>query len=312
MTYNILSFDGGGIRGLFSARILARLEQRAPGLLSGAQLIAGASTGGIIALGLAAGMTPEELVALYQTKANDIFDDSWLDNVLDIGNLTGAQYGSGRLKRLITAEFERRRGKRTLGDLEKRVLIPSFDLDNSDAPRARSPRRWKAKFFHNFPGGDSDGAELIVDVALRTTAAPSYFPSYQGYIDGGVVTNNPSVAALAQALHPTTGRQQLQDIRLLSIGTGQNPTFIAGKSLDWGWGQWARPLVSLMIDGVMDVAHYQCTQILDAGYHRIDTELPAPIALDATDAVRLRQLLDAADTYDLDAAVAWISAHWGV
>ena len=64
-----------------------------------------------------------------------------------------------------------------------------------------SKRHWKPKFFHNLErGGSKDGGELVVDVALRTSAAPTYFPSYQGYVDGGVVANNPTMAALAQAL----------------------------------------------------------------------------------------------------------------
>jgi patatin-like phospholipase/acyl hydrolase len=300
--YRILTIDGGGIRGIFAARVLHRLEQSSPGLIARVNLLAGTSTGGIIALGLAGGLSPDDLVRLYRDHAKDVFDDSWLDDLRDIGGVIGADYDNKKLKRVLERQF----GTKRLRDLSKRVLVPAFDLDNGDDPRRdpAAPRAWKAKFFHNFPGPDSDGAESVVDVALRTSAAPTYFPSYQGYIDGGVVANNPAVAALAQAIHPATGGQKLDDVRLLSIGTGFNPTFIRGTRLDWGYAQWARPLITLMIDGVMGVADYQCKQLLRECYHRIDLRLPRAIPLD--DTKNVRELIVLADRLDLTAAKRWV------
>jgi len=187
--YRILSVDGGGIRGLYAAVLLDRLTLEVPTLVDRVDLVAGTSTGGIIALGLAHGLAPADLVALYRDRAKEIFDDSWLDDLKDLGGLTGADYDNENLKKLLGEIF----GKRTtLKQLKKRVLVPTFDLDNeSPAP---GKRMWKPKFFHNYPGPDSDGEELVVDVALRTSAAPTYFPTYQGYIDGAVVANNPAMA----------------------------------------------------------------------------------------------------------------------
>ena len=182
-----------------------------------------------------------------------------------------------------------------LKDLSKKVLIPSFQLDNQ-APQA-GQRHWKLKFFHNFPGPDSDGEELVVDVALRTSAAPVYFPSYQVYVDGGVVANDPSMAALAQALDGQTGGQALADVQILSIGTGSNPTYIAGHDLDWGVAQWAKPLVNLMIDGVMGVAEYQCARLLGDRYFRLEPQLPKPVGMD--DASAVGDLLLAASSVDI-------------
>src|SRR5207247_1022241 len=177
--YCILSVDGGGIRGLYAAVLLDRLTREVPTLVDRADLVAGTSTGGIIALGLAHGLAPADLVALYRDRAKAIFDDSWLDDLKDLGGLTGADYDNDKLK----TRMEDVLGKKTrLKQLKKRVLVPTFDLDNESPDPGK--RMWKPKFFHNYPGPDSDGGELVVDVALRTSAAPTYFPTYQGYIDG--------------------------------------------------------------------------------------------------------------------------------
>ena len=179
--YRILSFDGGGIRGLVTLAILKRLEAQIPNLIQRANLLAGTSTGGIIALGLAAGKSVDELISLYRDNGERIFDDSWFDDLRDIGGLIGADYDQKNLEQILKGIFKGLR----LKDLGKRVLIPSFNLDNGD--RDERKRTWNPKFFHNFPGEDSDGDESVVEVALDTSAAPTYFPTHGTYIDGGVV-----------------------------------------------------------------------------------------------------------------------------
>jgi patatin-like phospholipase/acyl hydrolase len=301
MSYRVVSFDGGGIRGIVSARLLERLTRSVPALLDGIDLVAGTSTGGLIALALAAGKTPAHIVDVYRNDAEQIFDDSFLDNVRDLGRIRGADYSLKRLRRTL----ERELGERRLSHLTKRVLIAAFDLDNEAVGAERS---WKAKFFHNFPGEDSDGGRRAVDVGLATSAAPTYFPSHLGFIDGGVVAANPSVAALAQALDPRAGNQSLDDVRLLSIGTGRNPVYIRGSKHDWGYAQWAQFLPRIFIDGVAGVADFQCRQILGARYLRIDPRLPRKIDMD--DISHLEELTRIADGEDLTAAIAWIGAQF--
>jgi patatin-like phospholipase/acyl hydrolase len=172
MSYRILSFDGGGVRGVYTAVLLERLSQQVPTMLTKVDLLAGTSTGGIIALGLAAGHLPAELVALYRDNASKIFDDSWLRDLADLHGLAGAEYDNNNLKQILTQIFATTR----LEQLNKKVLVPSFQLDNQEQQAGK--RMWKPKFFHNYPGPDSDGGELAVDVALRTSAASIYFPSY--------------------------------------------------------------------------------------------------------------------------------------
>jgi uncharacterized protein len=296
--YYILSLDGGGIRGVLTASLLERLEEKQPGFLKKVDLFAGTSTGGILSLALAWGMTASEARDLYVNLGNVVFADTLWDNIKDLGNLRGAQYSTGPIQQELTKVF----GDAKLSDLPKNVLISSFDLDNQRSDPVR--RHWKPKFFHNFPTEDSDGDEMIVDVALRTSAAPTYFPSYQRYIDGGVIANNPALCAVAQALHPATGKQQLDNIRMLSVGTGYSPNFIDRENADWGLVQWAPHLISIMMEGAVGLAHYQSTQLLGDCYYRINPRLPVQIALDGTKQVTLMRRL-AAD-YDLEEAGIWM------
>ncbi|MCU0689603.1 MAG: patatin-like phospholipase family protein, partial [Phycisphaerales bacterium] len=241
----MLSIDGGGVRGIFAARVVARLDEARPGWRDRVRLYAGTSTGSIIAAGLADSRTPTELVELYRTQARAIFDDSFIDDLADLGRATGADYELTNLRRVLTELF----GTRLLRSLGARVLIPAVELDGQVEFGRRTVRRFKPKFFHNFRGSDSDGAEKIVDVVTRSCAAPTYFPSEQGYIDGGVVANNPSMCALAQALSRDGLNAAIDELSLISIGTGIDEVYVdAGRSgrLNWGWGQWARPLVSIM------------------------------------------------------------------
>ena len=281
MTYRILSLDGGGIRGYFTCGVLERLLAKRPGLLAGIDLIAGTSTGGIIALGLGRGMTPTQLKQLYRTRGAEIFDDGWFPISTDLGGIAGADYDNDGLKRILAETF----GKATLGTLGKRVLIPAYDLHDAAAViEGVRTATGKPKFFHNFPGPGSDAGELLVDVALATSAAPTYFPTHKGYIDGGVHANNPAMAALAQAIHAKTGGQQLGDVLLLSIGTVIQPAYIDGDK-DWGVTQWAKPLVNILLDAGMQNVNYQCTQLLGDRFVRVNAVNPAkaPFRLDMDD-----------------------------
>jgi len=301
--YHILSLDGGGICGVLTAKLLERLEMAYPGFLSKVDMIAGTSTGGILALGLAAGLTPKEIGRLYEESSTTVFADSVWDSIRDLGKLTGADYSNEPLKRAILELI----GEITLGDLQKRVLVSSFDLDN-EPQEPGVLRTWKPKFFHNFPGKESDADEQVVDVALRTGAAPAYFPIYQGYIDGGVVANNPSMCALAQALHPETGGQKLRQVTLLSIGTGIHSRFLPEQDADWGLVQWAPHLISLMIEGNVGLADYQCKQFLGKRYLRINPMLPKRIGMDRVDQIPL--LKEVAEKENLDDAIEWLKRYY--
>jgi uncharacterized protein len=302
-TYRILSLDGGGIRGLYTAVLLNRLAQIVPGFTDRADLLAGTSTGGILALGLAKGISTQALVDLYQDNGAAIFSRSVWHEIRDLGEIVGAKYDNQELIKIIQTTF----GNATLsGLLPRHVLIPSFDLDNQAPPP--NTRTWKPKFFHNYVGPQSDGSQKITDVALRTSAAPTYFPVYQGFVDGGVVANNPSMAALAQAIDTATGKQQLADLRLFSIGTGLSPQFVSGDRLNWGLAQWAHLLANMVIEGMMGVADYECARLLGNNYFRLAPALPDPVPLDS--AVQIGALIADANQVDITAAANWLQANF--
>jgi patatin-like phospholipase/acyl hydrolase len=290
--YRILALDGGGMRGLFSAKLLDRLEVGRPGLVAKFDLFAGTSTGGLVALLLASGRSPSEIVNSYEHFGPKIFSTwKFIPSGLPVWFLMSfglllAKYGNRNLREALVDEFGE---NTTLGDLEKQVLITSFDLDYGEnlksplRPGYHGNRTWKPKFFHNFPGEGSDADELVVDVAMRTIAAPVYFPAYQGYIDGAIAANNPSFVALMQAVYSSPSPSpSLTDIALLSLGTGNFDQFIAGKRLDWGMSQWASRLLEISLDSVSSMTDWQCRKMLEARYHRLNPDLGKKIDLDAT------------------------------
>ena len=137
--FRILSCDGGGIRGVLTAVLLNRLSTAYPALLQDRPgtitMFAGTSTGGIIALGLAAGLTPVQMRDLYVTNGKLIFDSSWTHDVVEIGGLSGSKYDNLNLKQILQETF----GAQKLKDLHSRVLIASFSLDNQRADLHRVP-----------------------------------------------------------------------------------------------------------------------------------------------------------------------------
>lgn len=304
--YRILSIDGGGVRGIIPAIVIERLEREVPGWLDRVDLIAGTSSGGLTALALAHGLGAGQIRRLYAERGPRIFEDSWLDDVRDVGKLFGAQYNASNLVR----EFRRVFGGATLGRLSSRVLVAAFDLDN----QAEDPemRQWKPKLFHNFPGRGSDRRELAYRVAAYTCAAPTYFASVGGYIDGGLYANNPSMCALAQSQDARAfGRPpRIGDVALLSLGTGTSLKYVRGKSLDWGYFQWARPLIEITMDGVSGVADYQCGRMLGRNYHRLAPTFPPGTVIPMDAARRVPELVAFANAIDLRGTARWLRRRW--
>jgi patatin-like phospholipase/acyl hydrolase len=304
--YHILSLDGGGIRGLLTSILLDRLATAVPGYLDHFQLFAGTSTGGVLALAFAAGYTPAEAHQIYLTSGAAVFAGTAATEGRERGQ-TAALYSNENLKASLASIF----GDRTLADLPKRVLVPAFDLDN-EAAGPVAPRTWKLKFFHNFPGPDSDGHERVVDVAMRTTAAPIYFPIYQGFVDGGVVVKNPAMCALAQAIDQATGGQALADVALLAAGTGRNAAFmdLSDDDGDWGAVQWSAGmrLLAVTMGNDVDMVDYQCRRFLGERYHRLDPLLSESVYLDGI--AELRRLVEVARTEDLAGTTAWLQRYF--
>ena len=212
----ILSIDGGGIRGVFPAAFLAAIEDSLPNPIgSYFDLITGTSTGGIIAIGLAMGLSAKEILALYEERGPDIFEQDkngahglfrkFRRNAN--GAVLGPKYKPAVLREALIGTL----GDRRIGDARTRLMIPAWH------PQTR--RVYIFKTAHH-PRLETDYMSLAVDAALATSAAPTYFPQHVtedevGLVDGGVWANNPTGYAVAEAMG--TLEWPKEDIRVLSI-----------------------------------------------------------------------------------------------
>ena len=180
-------------------------------------LIAGTSTGGILALGMGAGMTAGEALQMYLEQGHQVFPSNERGLSGRIRRLVSAQYDRRALDRLLTQRF----GGKTLRESKCRLLIPSTEGRNGGG--------WVFKTPHH-PDYRLDGDELMSSVASATSAAPTYFTPFQRrghtFLDGGIWANNPTMAALFEALSCFTTRRE--DVRILSIGCGQKQFQVTG------------------------------------------------------------------------------------
>ncbi|MFC3203506.1 CBASS cGAMP-activated phospholipase [Alteromonas oceani] len=214
--FNILSLSGGGIRGVFTASVLAQLESyiiEEKGLTgtvaeeySIAQhfdMICGTSIGGIIALSLASGLTAREVAQTMLTHRLTIFPKkmSWL-------RLFHPLYKAQSLKAVLDTLFQTKR----IGELEKYVLVPAISLTNGQIRAFKTPHH---------PHLRTDYKLSLVDVALATSAAPTYFPVHQieseRFVDGGLAANSPVLMGLMEAKYYLG--LPLSDVYVMQVGT---------------------------------------------------------------------------------------------
>jgi hypothetical protein len=230
----ILTIDGGGIKGVFPAAFLAGLEDQLGGPVADYfDLIAGTSTGGIIAIGLGLGLTSREILRLYCENANRIFPRG---RGLPGRGVFRAKYANSALRQVLTEVF----GEQVLGESSTRLVIPSLNLA---AEKVHIYRTSHAASAFN------DGRVRAVDVALATVAAPSYFPihlSPEGvpFIDGSLWACNPVGLAVIEALG-TLGWAR-EKIRVLSLGCTSSPLNIAWKKrTSFGSSYWGARLADV-------------------------------------------------------------------
>lgn len=212
----ILCIDGGGLLGTFPAAFLAALEERVERPIGQYfDLIAGTSTGGIIALGLGLGLQASEILRLYRDRGAEIFGQHHdpLKNALfrqlrKIRWLRRAKYDSEKLREILVEVF----GEKHIGDASTRLVIPAW------SPTAGAVYIYKTA--HHFRL-KTDYKELVVDAALATAAAPTYFQAHMtkhdvGLVDGGVWANNPIGIAVVEAI--TLLDWPRDSIHVLSLG----------------------------------------------------------------------------------------------
>ena len=282
------------------ATLVKRLTDEFPDLLNEVALFAGTSTGSVVALTLASGNTADTLVSFYsEENLRYAFSPSRM-------NVFRPKYHNAHFKELLESHFP---GNPKLRDLKYGLLAPSFKLDN------QKKKDWCPVFFNNFPSSHHLD-DLVVDVALRSAAAPTIFPSHQGFIDGGMVANNPSTVAVCYALGHAEPRPALDDVRVLSIGTGLSPSIINLDTGRWGVLQWmlnpfrkpSEPLLNILFDGVVEADAMMSKHLLNPRYHRLNPPLAQPTSLDDWKAIP--QLIKTAEDFDLTSTFQWIEKHW--
>lgn len=262
--FQILSLDGGGIKGLFSAAVLARLEEDlGVRVVDHFDLIAGTSTGGIIALGLGLGLSPREIVEFYTTHGPRIFNQiKWLSSKK---HFFTRKYPQKPLKEALRTCF----GEKLLGESKKRLLITSYDLDRDEVYIFKTPHHPRLKRDHSVEAWK---------VGLATSAAPTFFECCREVdgvrlIDGGVWANNPIGVAIAEATSMLG--VQVSQLSVLSLGTS-DAVVLRGKKLNrGGLLAWAKTAPDLIIRGQTIGAHTQALHLLgQEKVQRINPKVP--------------------------------------
>lgn len=224
------------------------------------------------------------MLALYADHGNEIFARSFWNGITSVGGLGDEQYSEKPVERLLKQYL----GDATLTDCIKPVVITTYDIERRE-PYFFKTRRAKESLDRN---------HLLRDAARATSAAPTFFepavvksmarrPTRRVLIDGGVFVNNPALAGFIEAV--SMGHTP-EEIVVASLGTGIATREIPyEKAKNWGALGWARPVISVMMDGQADSADFHLRQLLPdekmgpaQRYYRFDTELE--LALDDMDA----------------------------
>lgn len=281
--FQVLALDGGGAKGLFTAHLLACLEADLNLKVRDAfDLIVGTSTGGIIALALGAGLDPHEIVKHYKTLTMAVFPPSRRRGLGKLRGWRSTTYNASPLQAALKDIL----GDRRLGDSDKRLVVPSYDLQAGGVHLFKTPHHERLK---------RDWKVSMVDVGLATAAAPTFLPAHQmeGHrlVDGGVWANNASVVGIAEAVSMLD--VPLSAIRLLNVGTLEATTehsdkLDRGGKIPWGLAGGLDVFMRANAKGAQGLAAHL---ISPDRFSRFDAIVPGGIyALDEADPTKLQGL----------------------
>jgi patatin-like phospholipase/acyl hydrolase len=291
----VLAIDGGGIRGIIPATILIEIQKRLSlDLFKVFDLIAGTSTGGIIALGIGTRCknngpySPSELLDLYVQNGPEIFKKNLLTPERQV---ILPKYSPDALESALAQFFQDAEFQSALTPL----LISSYDL------QGQVPFFFKS---HRIAGDPTYNWKLT-DIARATSAAPTFFSPLhltrdgQDYalVDGGIFVNNPSMAAYAEArgLYPDATQ-----FIVVSVGTGDRQDRITYASAkDWGLLGWARQIVPVFMDSVSEAVDYELNALPGCTYHRLQVPhlQEASSDMDNVEPLNLENLQSVAEEY---------------
>lgn len=295
-TFNILAFDGGGLKGTLSISILERIQKDFSEIVRTTNMIGGTSTGSLIALALAYGVSSSKIKELYSIKNSKyIFDKSYSEMIRP-------KYNSKHLKEVLLEIFPE---SLKLKDLGKLVVVPSFYIGSETSS-------WKPIFYNNIPNSDTEDAR-VVDVAMSSSAAPVFFPTYNNHIDGGIIATDPSLSCVLYAMGKELSKKS-SNIRLLSIGTGYNYNSIKEDTTSWGAIDWIiskdpdLPIISITLEGNSQTSQIFSKKLLEDNYFRINPKIDKDIAMDNYD--EIEYLTEVGKSCDLGETFKWLNERW--
>lgn len=325
--FKILSIDGGGIRGIVPAKILAEIEKRT-GKLKGRpegmractlfNLIAGTSTGGILAAGLTMPNSDtqepkykaEDLINIYKERGKEIFYEPFIEKIMKLDDISRPKYSSDGRDRVLKEFF----GNTPLQNALTEVFVTSYDIQlrtpvffTSQTNKEERKNRYYRKISNGF---------TMHQAAMATSAAPTYFKPYKvpastdhdtkdkgfyALVDGGVFANNPTSLALMEAIIDSkkAGRSplRLEDILVVSIGTGSlTRVYSYETAANWGLLGWVEPLLNITLDGSSESVAVQLEQLLPKAedrppqYYRFQAFLDPGKGLDDIDKAEQRNI----------------------
>jgi patatin-like phospholipase/acyl hydrolase len=261
--FQILALDGGGIKGIFSAAILAFLEEDLGiNITDCFDLITGTSTGGIIALGLGMGMRPKDIVDFYVSKGPEIFKYNCLSG---FRRLIKNKYSPKPLEHALKECFKNKK----LGESIKRLVIPSYNIGEDSVYIFKTPHHERLRRDYKVP---------MWKIARATSAAPTYFPifceiDHVRLIDGGVWANNPSMVGIVEAVSML--KIPLNDIYIFNIGTTDNVKSYAKSFDNGGCAKWCKAAPDLIMRGQSIGAYTQCQHLIGKDHiERLDPKVP--------------------------------------
>ncbi len=261
--FQILSLDGGGVKGLFSAAVLAHLEKDLGITISEHfDLIVGTSTGGLIALSLGAGLSLSQIVDFYITQAPNIFPSK---KILSLKRCLRRKYSPSPLQKALIGCFEENR----LADCSKRLVIPSYNISEDHVYLFKTPHHKRLRRDWKVP---------LWKVGMATSAAPTYFPAFHGVdhirlIDGGVWANNPTLVGITEAV--SLLGQSLDSIKVLSMGTMDDLKGRSKKLDNGGMWQWRSAGIDIVLRGQSIGTHTQAMHLLGTeNIYRVDPRVP--------------------------------------
>jgi len=326
--YRVLSLDGGGVRGLYSATLLNRLAERlhrfagrtpAPQLDIGAafDLIVGTSTGAILAASLTKGVGLPRVIDMYRTQAAAIFQspmplqrgclrDRWKAWLWTLRQLWSPANSTEPLRKALLGVLQDVTLEQVYQKRGIALCIPSIDAETQKA--------WIFKTPHA-PRLTRDNQYKLVDVCMASAAAPIFFPLHaitspapganiaHLFVDGGLYANNPVLVALIEALEMAAPDRPIQ---VLSVGTGNASAakvLSAAKDTQrgiWGW-KGGGDIVTMSLESQARATTYIAGQLVKAMNHRrvtlhrlidppVSSDEAAHMTLDAADARSLSVL----------------------